>query len=56
MERTIKSPDRIDIEFNLNSARRQQREYQDMGEPALAAAWERKVNELLGQWAELSAC
>lgn len=54
MERSIKSPDRIDIEFNLIAARRQQREYEDIGEPALASVWSTRVDELLGQWVALS--
>lgn len=54
MERIVRSPDRISIEFDLVAARRQQREYEDMGETGLAFAWERRVDELLGQWAALS--
>lgn len=54
MERTIKSPDRTKIEHSLVDARQYQLVYEKIGDPIKALAWAERVDELLGQWAELS--
>lgn len=54
MERTIKSPDRTTIEHSLVDARQYQLVYEKIGDPIKALAWAERVDELLGQWSDLS--
>jgi len=54
MEHTVRSPDRTTIEECLNDARQYQLVYEKIGDPIKALEWADKVDELLGQWAELS--